>query len=51
MIQQTRKRVKKLALPKFSFAAQEISVAQNLEGLQPTSPPDPYAYGQIDQWW
>ena len=36
---------KKLALPKFSLAAQKIWVAQNLGGLQPPSPPpDPYAY-------
>ena len=39
----------KLALPKFSPAAQKIWVAQNLGGLQPpspqpASPPCPYAY-------
>ena len=29
------------SLPKFSRAAQKISVAQNLGGLQPPSPPRP----------
>ena len=46
MIWKTRKRLKKLALPKFSPAAQKIWVAQNLGGLQPPSPPGPYAYEQ-----
>ena len=37
----TRKRLSKMALPKFSLAAQKIWVAQNLGRLQPPSPPRP----------
>ena len=45
MILKTRKRLKKLVLPKCSLAAQKVRVAQNLGGgCSLPRPPGPYAY-------